>query len=135
LYYGPGAGAGPTASSVLSDLIDISRGLTMPAMGFLPEETRAIPALPIGQCQTSFYLRLRVADRTGVLSRITRILGDYEISIEALLQKDPEQGIATIVITTDRVVEERMDATIEKLESSTDVLEAVIKIRIFSFGG
>jgi homoserine dehydrogenase len=70
-----------------------------------------------------------------VLSRITRILGDYEISIEALLQKDPEQGIATIVITTDRVVEERMDVTIEKLESSTDVLEAVIKIRIFSFGG
>ena len=70
-----------------------------------------------------------------MLSRITRILGDYEISIEALLQKDPEQGIATIVITTDRVVEERMDATIEKLESSTDVLEAVIKIRIFSFGG
>ena len=83
----------------------------------------------------SFYLRLRVADRPGVLSRITRILGDYEISIEALLQKDPEQGIATIVITTDRVVEERMDATIERLESSTDVLEAVIKIRIFSFGG
>ena len=135
LYYGPGAGAGPTASSVLSDLIDISRGATMPVMGFLPGETRAIPALPIGQCQTSFYLRLRLADRPGVLSRITRILGDYEISIEALLQKDPEQGIATIVITTDRVVEERMDVTIEKLESSTDVLEAVIKIRIFSFGG
>lgn len=135
LYCGPGAGAGPTASSVLSDLIDLSRGSTPPALGFLPEAPCDLPALPVSQCQMSFYLRLRVADRPGVLSRITRILGDYEISIEALLQKDPEQGIATIVITTDRVVEERMDATIEKLESSTDVLEAVIKIRIFSFGG
>ncbi|MBT3427493.1 MAG: homoserine dehydrogenase [Gammaproteobacteria bacterium] len=134
LHCGPGAGAGPTASSVLSDLVDLCRGATIPAMGFLPGQAVDLPVLGIEQCRSHFYLRLRVADRSGVLSRITRILGDFDISIEALLQKDPVNDIATIVITTDQVVEETMNTAIQKLESSGDVLESVTLIRIFDFG-
>ena len=106
----------------------------MPAMGFLPGQAVDLPVLGIEQCRSHFYLRLRVADRSGVLSRITRILGDFDISIEALLQKDPVNDIATIVITTDQVVEETMNTAIQKLESSGDVLESVTLIRIFDFG-
>jgi len=135
LYCGPGAGAGPTASSVLSDLVDLSRGAVIPALGFLPGETIDQPVLSIDRCQSPFYLRIRVADRAGVLSRITRILGDFDISIEALLQKDPDKDIATIVITTDQVVEEKMNTAIQELESSADVLESVTLLRIFDFGG
>jgi homoserine dehydrogenase len=98
LYYGPGAGAEPTASAVIADLVDVTRMHTadpehrVPHLAFQPDQLSAIPFLPMGEVQTSYYLRMRVLDRPGVLADITRILADREISIDAMIQKEPPEG-------------------------------------------
>src|SRR6185437_17061979 len=98
LYYGPGAGAEPTASAVIADLVDVTRMHTadpehrVPHLAFQPDQLSDEPVLPIGEVESSYYLRLRVSDRPGVLADITRILADCRISIEAMLQKQPAEG-------------------------------------------
>src|SRR5690606_25436747 len=100
LYYGKGAGSEPTASAVVADLVDITRLHTadpnhrVPYLAFQPDALHATPILPMEQVQTSFYLRLQVADQTGVLARITGILAERGISIDAVLQRESAEGEA-----------------------------------------
>ena len=98
LYYGKGAGAEPTASAVIADIVDVTRLSTadpenrVPHLAFQPDALANLPILPIGEIECGNYLRLRVADQPGVLAEITRILADRNISIDALLQREPEEG-------------------------------------------
>ena len=98
LYYGKGAGAEPTASAVIADVVDVTRLSTadpenrVPHLAFQPDALANLPILPIGEVECGNYLRLKVADQPGVLAEITRILADRNISIDALLQREPEEG-------------------------------------------
>ena len=98
LYYGPGAGAEPTASAVVADLVDVTRMHTadpehrVPHLAFQPDAMSDTPMLPMTEVETSYYLRMRVFDRPGVLADITRILADQAISIDAMIQKEPSEG-------------------------------------------
>ena len=98
MYYGPGAGAGPTASSVVADVIDLSRGGTVPNLGFEPGSIEALPLLSISDIRSSYYLRLRVPDRAGVMAAVTGELSEANISIEAMIQKDAHGDDAEIVL-------------------------------------
>jgi homoserine dehydrogenase len=138
LYYGAGAGAEPTGSAVVADLVDVVRALTsdpenrVPHLAFQPGSLSDLPILPMAEVQTAFYLRLRVADRPGVLAEITRILGSREISIEAILQKetDDASGEATIIILTHGVREGNMMDAIADIEALTTVKAPVVRIRL-----
>src|SRR5207344_290631 len=98
LYYGAGAGAQPTASAVVADLIDVTRLITadpehrVPHLAFQPDQLSSIPILEMKDVETSYYLRMRVADKPGVLADITRLLADSKISIDAMVQKEPGEG-------------------------------------------
>jgi homoserine dehydrogenase len=130
LFYGAGAGSEPTASAVLADVVDVARAMIgqsiphIPALAFQPSHIQALPMLTIDQIQTTYYLRLRVADQAGVLADITRILADYSISIEALIQKEPQahETAADVVILTHETQEaniRRAIITIEQLSTIT----------------
>ncbi|HZW72165.1 MAG TPA: homoserine dehydrogenase, partial [Caldimonas sp.] len=118
LYYGKGAGAEPTASAVIADLVDIARLATadpdhrVPHLAFQPAAVQDLGVLPIDEVVTAFYLRLQVADETGVLARITGILAEHGISIDALLQRPSAAGAARtdVIILTHDTVEGRMTA-------------------------
>jgi homoserine dehydrogenase len=124
LYYGAGAGADPTASAVIADIIDVARTITtdaqnrVPHLAFQPDQIVDIPILPITEIQTAYYLRMRVDDRPGVLAEITRVMGDMEISIEAVLQKEPETGVtqATIIMLTQKIREHQMVDAIDEIK-------------------
>src|SRR5512141_2893557 len=116
LYYGAGAGAEPTASAVIADLVDVTRMHTadpehrVPHLAFQPDQLSSTPFLPMGEVVTSYYLRMRVLDRPGVLADITRILADREISIDAMIQKEPSEGEdqTDIILLTHLTVEKRV---------------------------
>src|SRR5207244_6055602 len=113
LYYGAGAGSQPTASAVVADLVDVTRLITadpehrVPHLAFQPDQLSDTPVLPIDDVETSYYLRMRVADKPGVLADITRILADCRISIDAMVQKEPAEGQrqVDIVMLTHRALE------------------------------
>ena len=116
LYYGAGAGAEPTASAVIADLIDLARNLALPPahrvpyLAYQPEQLADLPVLPIEQVKTANYLRMQVLDRPGVLAEISKILGDFGISIEAILQKEPHSQAETSqvpVVMLSQQVQER----------------------------
>jgi homoserine dehydrogenase len=138
LYYGAGAGAEPTASAVVADLVDVARMLTsdpehrVPHLAFQPDRLSSTPILPMGEVETSYYLRLRVLDKPGVLADITRTLADSEISIEAMVQKEPGEGerIVDIVLLTNRAVEKDVNQAIDRIEKLPTVLGAVTRIRM-----
>ena len=138
LFYGAGAGADPTASAVVADLVDVVRTLTtdptnrVPHLAFQPDALVDLPILPMEQVATSYYLRMHAADRPGVLADITRILGDLGISIEALLQKEPAEGenVVPIIILTHRVLERNMNTAIERIEALKAVQGRVHRIRM-----
>ena len=110
MYYGAGAGAGPTASSVVGDIIDIFRDSSAVAnLGFVPEAIQSIPVVSIDNVRCCFYLRMRANDKPGVLARISTILSKHNISIESLIQKDVRQGHVPIVIVTDEVIERELN--------------------------
>ncbi len=140
LYYGAGAGAEPTASAVVADLVDVTRTLTVdpenrvPHLAFQPNAISDIPILPMDQIETAYYLRLRAQDRPGVLADITRILGDLHISIEAILQKEPppEQSDASIILLTHVVREQRMNDAIRRIEALESISGKVTRIRLES---
>ena len=137
LYYGAGAGAGPTASSVVADLIDLARDFTgvgrIPNLGFLPDALQKMPILDIGETRSCHYLRLHVLDRPGVLARISTILAQHNISIESLIQKDVRKALAPIAIITDNIVEQALVAAITELELLDEVVGPVRHIRVESF--
>lgn len=138
LFYGAGAGAEPTASAVVADLIDVVRTLTsdphhrVPHLAFQPDTLAAIPILPIEAIETAYYLRLCADDRPGVLADVTRILGDRGISIEAILQKEPsaDARAASIIMLTHRVVEGGMNAAIAAIEQLASIRAPVVRIRL-----
>jgi homoserine dehydrogenase len=143
MYYGAGAGAEPTASAVIADLVDVARMLTadpehrVPHLAFQPDRLSNVPILPIAEVETAYYLRLRVLDRTGVLADITRILADHQISIDAMVQKEPGAGEeqVDIIMLTHRTVEKRIDAAIARIEALPVVSGQVTRIRLEQLEG
>jgi homoserine dehydrogenase len=134
MYYGAGAGAGPTASSVIADVIDVVRaGNAIPDMGFLQDELLNSPVLAIEDVESAYYLRLSALDKPGVMAQISSILGRHNISIESLIQKDLHDGQVPVVIVTDSVIEKSMNAAIVELESLDQVEDSVTRIRVESF--
>ena len=137
LYYGKGAGAEPTASAVVADLVDITRLLTadpdhrVPHLAFQPGALQDTPILPIDEVQTAFYLRLQVADQAGVLARITGILADNDISIDAVLQRESAEGEnqTDLIILTHDTVEGRMKAALAAMQALPTVLAPIVRIR------
>jgi homoserine dehydrogenase len=137
LYYGKGAGSEPTASAVVADLVDITRLHTadpdhrVPYLAFQPGEMRDTPVLPIDQVVTAFYLRLVVADKAGVLARITGILAEHAISIDAVLQRESGEGEkqTDLIILTHDTVEGRMNAALAQMQALPTVLAPIVRIR------
>ncbi len=142
LYYGKGAGAEPTASAVIADLVDVTRMHTadplnrVPHLAFQPNQLADLKILPMDEVQTSYYLRLRVADKPGVLADITRILADEQISIDAMVQKEPGEGeVQTdLIMLTHQTREKHINAAIEKIEKLTVVAGKVTKLRLEELG-
>lgn len=143
LYYGAGAGALPTASAVVADLVDLVRALTtdpsnrVPHLAFQPEELADTPVLPMDEVETACYLRLSALDQPGVMARIASILGEQGISIEAIKQQEPGEGEThvTLVMLTHRVVERQMNAAIARIEALDAVQGPVTRIRLESLSG
>jgi homoserine dehydrogenase len=138
MYYGAGAGSQPTASAVVADLVDVTRLITadpehrVPHLAFQPDRLSGAPILPIGEVETSYYLRMRVKDRPGVLADVTRILADSKISIDAMVQKEPGEGESRvdIVMLTHRAIEKNVDAAMAKIEKLRTVVGKVTRIRL-----
>ncbi|OFZ86243.1 MAG: homoserine dehydrogenase [Betaproteobacteria bacterium RBG_16_64_18] len=142
LYYGAGAGAEPTASSVVADLVDITRLHTadpdhrVPHLAFQPDQLAGTRILPMDEVITSYYLRMRVADRPGVLADITRILADLAISIDAMVQREPGEGEeqVDIIMLTHETREKHINAAIAKIEALAVVSGKVTRIRLEELG-
>jgi len=143
LYYGAGAGAEPTASAVVADLVDVVRALTtdpenrVPHLAFQPDELSDLPILPMDAVETAFYLRLKVIDEPGVMARIAGILGDAGISIEAIQQKEPVVGEVDIplILLTRRVIEGDMMRAVTQIEKLDSVTGKVVYIRVEHLAG
>ncbi|MCK9388003.1 MAG: homoserine dehydrogenase [Sulfuritalea sp.] len=142
LYYGKGAGAEPTASAVIADLVDVTRMHTadpehrVPHLAFQPGAVEDTPILPLSEVETSYYLRLRVEDRPGVLADIARILADQQISIDAMIQREPAEGESQtdIIMLTHITREKNIDAAIVKIEALPVVKKKVIRLRMEELG-
>ena len=139
-FYGRGAGGNATASAVIADLVDVARGLggdarhQVPALAFQPDAVKSLPLLPISQIESCYYLRLRVADEPGVLKALTGILAEHDISIEAILQKEPRgDDDATVALITDRVPAHRFNAALAAMQALPFVREGAARIRVEHF--
>jgi homoserine dehydrogenase len=140
LYYGAGAGAEPTGSSVVGDIVDVARTLTaqpehrVPYLGFGANFVAEQPILPMEEVETAYYLRMSADDKPGVLSKIATILSDYGISIEALIQKEAREGesVVPVILLTNCVQEKRLKAAIERIEALDSICEPVMRIRMES---
>ena len=138
LYSGRGAGAEATASAVIADLVDVTRMLTsdpehrVPHLAFQPDQLRDTPILPIEKIETAYYLRISAYDKPGVMADVTRILADSHISIDAMLQKEAEEGedIVDVIILTHRCIEENANAAIQKIEGLPTIVGKVVRIRL-----
>jgi homoserine dehydrogenase len=138
LYYGAGAGSQPTASAVVADLIDVTRLITadpehrVPHLAFQPDQLSSVPILGIEQVETSYYLRMRVADKPGVLADITRLLARSKISIDAMVQKEPAEGESRvdIVMLTHRALEKNVDEAAKRIERLPTVLGRIVRLRL-----
>ncbi len=141
LYYGKGAGSEPTASAVIADLVDITRLHTadaaqrVPHLAFQPHSMSDTPVLPMGDVVTSYYLRLRVADQAGVLAKVTGILAQADISIDAMLQREADEvggegsTQTDLIILTHDCVEAKMNAAIAQMQALPTVLAPIVRIR------
>jgi homoserine dehydrogenase len=138
LYYGKGAGAEPTASAVIADLVDVARMHTadpehrVPHLAFQPDAIVELPILPISEVVTSYYLRMRVEDRPGVLADITRILADHQISIDAMIQREPDEGeeTADIIMLTHQTREKNIDDAIARIEKLPVIKGRITRLRL-----
>jgi homoserine dehydrogenase len=142
LYYGAGAGAEPTASAVVADIVDVVRTLTsdpenrVPHLAFQPQSISDIPILPIEAVQTAYYLRLSAEDKPGVLADVTRILAEHHISIEAILQKEPHTGESylPIIMLTQKTQERELIAAVAEIEALATIDKPVKRIRLETLG-
>jgi homoserine dehydrogenase len=136
LYYGAGAGAEPTASSVVADIVDVVRNLAaenegrVPPLAFQQSELSSIPVLPMSETETSYYLRLQAVEKPGVLASITKILGDNGINIEAIIQKETAEYHVPVILLTQRVKEQTMNQAIAAIEALDDIIGQVTRIRV-----
>jgi len=138
LYYGAGAGAEPTGSAVVADLVDVVRALTtdpenrVPHLAFQPGALSDIPILSMDDVSTAYYLRIHVQDRPGVLADVTQIFANYAISIEAIIQKEPRANISSvaIIILTHEVSEQNMNQAISEIEKLEAVTSKIMRIRL-----
>jgi homoserine dehydrogenase len=143
LYYGKGAGAEPTASAVIADLVDVTRLATadplnrVPHLAFQPDQLSDLPILPLEEVETACYLRLRALDKPGVLADVTRILADLNISIEAMIQNEPAEGEAQadVVLLTHVAREKDINAAIHKIETLASIHGKVTRIRMEALNG
>ena len=141
MYYGAGAGAEQTGSAVIADLVDVTRLHTadaaqrVPHLAFQPDAMSDLPILPMSQVVTSYYLRLRVADQAGVLAKVTGILADADISIDAVLQREADEidgdsaSQTDLIILTHDCQEARMDAALARMQALPTVLQNIVRIR------
>lgn len=141
LYYGKGAGSEPTASAVIADLVDVTRLHTadpaqrVPHLAFQPDAMSDLPILPMSQVVTSYYLRLRVADQAGVLAKVTGILAEADISIDAVLQREADEvdrdsaSQTDLIILTHDCQEAHMDAALARMQALPTVLQNIVRIR------
>ena len=142
LYYGAGAGAEPTASSVVADIVDVVRTLTsdpdnrVPHLAFQPGAIADLPILPVEEVKTAYYLRLSAEDKPGVLADVTRILASHDISIEAIIQKEPlaGQNQLPVILLTHRVKEHELNQAIAEIEALESIGGKVKRIRVESLG-
>lgn len=142
LYYGAGAGAEPTASAVIADIVDVARTLNaepahrVPALGFQPDTLKDLEILPIDAVETAYYLRMLALDRPGVLSQVTEIFSGAGISIEALIQKEPAEGQqhVPVIMLTNRVVEKRFVDAVRQVEALDSIEGNVKHIRVEALG-
>lgn len=138
LYYGAGAGAEPTASAVVADIVDVTRTLTsdpgnrVPHLAFQPDSLSDAPIVDIEEINTPYYLRLSAEDKPGVLADVTRILADHEISIEAIIQKEPSEGALhlPVILLTHRVQERELNAAMAEIEALDTVIGTIARIRL-----
>lgn len=138
LYYGAGAGAEPTASSVVADVVDVVRAITtdpenrVPHLAFQPGVLAALPILPIDEIETAYYLRLSATNRPGVLAAITRIFGDSDISIDTILQKGRGRlnENVTIIMLTQSTHERNINQALKKLTKLDSVTSEIMRIRL-----
>jgi homoserine dehydrogenase len=138
LYYGAGAGAEPTASAVVADLVDVARTLTadpenrVPHLAFQPDALSDLSILPMEDVETAYYLRLCAKDQPGVMADVTRILGDAGISIEAIIQKEPAEGqtLVPVILLTRVVREGQMNSAIRQIEALETIQDSVTRIRL-----
>ena len=137
LYYGKGAGSEPTASAVIADLVDVTRLHTadplnrVPHLAFQPNAMSDLPVLPMSEVVTSYYLRLRVADEAGVLAKVTGILAGAGISIDAVLQREAEEGVnqTDLIILTHDTREGTMNEALAQMQALPTVLGPITRIR------
>ena len=138
LYYGAGAGAEPTASAVVADLVDVVRVLTtdpenrVPHLAFQPNSISSLPVVSVDRISTANYLRMAVDDQAGVLAEVTKILGDHDISIESILQKGTgsHEDVLPVVIVTHKTLEQNMQLAVKRLASLSSVKGSITRIRI-----
>lgn len=142
LYYGAGAGADPTASAVVADIVDVARALTtdpdnrVPHLAFQVDAINNTRILDIEEVETAYYLRMQVSDKPGVMADITKIMADQSISIEAVIQKEPaaDNATAVIILLTQKVVEAKMNQAISDIQGLDEVSGDVTRIRVETLG-
>lgn len=142
LYYGAGAGAEPTASAVVADIVDVARTLSaepkhrVPYLAFQPGALNDTPIVDINDIETAYYLRMSAQDKPGVLSSVAQILSEAGISVEAIIQKEPAEGQhhVPLIILTSRSVENKLDSAITGIEALDSIAGQVTRIRVESLG-
>ncbi|MGB0203826.1 MAG: homoserine dehydrogenase [Neptuniibacter sp.] len=141
MYYGAGAGAEPTASAVVADIVDVVRTLTadrdnrVPHLAFQPSELSDAPILPVEQTESAYYLRMNALEKPGVLAKVTSILGAQEINIEAIIQKETAEDQVPVIILTQTVLEQKVNDAIAQIEALEEINGSVTRIRVEHFEG
>lgn len=142
LYYGAGAGAEPTASAVVADIVDVVRAMTsdpenrVPHLAFQAQSLADTPVVSIDEIETAYYLRLTAQDKPGVLADVTRILANHNISIEAVIQKEPVHGETNVpvILLTYKVLEKEINAAMEEIEALDGIAGSIARIRLETLG-
>lgn len=138
LYYGAGAGAEPTASAVVADIIDLARNLEsnnttpIPILGFIKNEIKSKKMLSIKNITSEFYLRISMKNESGVLAKITQVFAQHSISIDAMVQKEIQEDdeIVDIILVTSNMIEKEMNKIINEIEALPENKDKVVKLRI-----
>jgi homoserine dehydrogenase len=143
LYYGAGAGAQPTASAVVADLVDLARDLSVgqscriPALGFARDSLRDLPIVPMEKVETAWYLRMEAQDKPGVMSHVTRIFSEQGISIEGLIQKAPAPGetCVPVIVLTNKAAQGSVDKAVRAIEALDTINGEISRIRVETLDG